>query len=115
MSWDANTVIAVSTIVTAIATGCIALFTWYTAQIAKANLKTAEAIGFFTGAMESHSNLHLAIEAARGVKGEPIECVWWDPTLEAPPSTAGHGQPVTLKRIYMFVPREKRRGATKAV
>jgi hypothetical protein len=48
--------------------------------------KVYERIARLTGAMESHSDIMLRIEAMRGApEGKPIELVWWDPSIEEPP------------------------------
>lgn len=63
-----------------------------------------ERIEWLTGAMETHSDLMLKIEARRGIQGQSIELIWWDPTIEAIPTSAAHGEPVKLERIYCAVP-----------
>ena len=60
-------------------TATIALFTYLV-------WKVYERIAWLTGAMETHSELMLRIEACRGVRDEPIKLLWWDPTIEDPPS-----------------------------
>jgi hypothetical protein len=66
-------------------------------------------IAWLTGAMESHSAILLRLEAARGVNTEAVEVVWWDPTIERMPSTAVHGEPAKLERIYMAIPMRMRK------
>ena len=66
--------------------------------------KVYERIAWLSGAMESHSDLMLRLEALRGINGKPIELVWWDPTVENIPSVKEHGKPVEMKRIYVFLP-----------
>lgn len=67
-------------------------------------------IAWFTGAMESHSDLMLRIEALRGIEhGQPIELIWWDPNIEEPPIDRKHGNPVDMKRIYLYLPLKYRR------
>ena len=56
----------------------IALFTYLV-------WKVYERIAWITGAMETHSDLMLRIEARRGINGEPIKLVWWDPTIQPLP------------------------------
>jgi hypothetical protein len=63
-----------------------------------------ERIAWFTGAMESQSDIMMRIEALRGVNSQPIELIWWDPTIEPPPTTKEHRTPVDLRRIYVFLP-----------
>jgi hypothetical protein len=70
--------------------------------------KTYYRIEWLTGAMESHSNLMLRIEARRGIKGEPIELLWWDPTIEPVPTEKRHGQEIDLSTIYIYLPPELR-------
>lgn len=43
--------------------------------------KVYERIAWLTGAMESHSELMLRIEAKRGIEGQPIEILQWDPIV----------------------------------
>ena len=52
--------------------------------------KVYERIAWLTGAMESHSDLMLRINAARGINGKPIDLVWWDPTIADAPVTKEH-------------------------
>jgi len=47
--------------------------------------KVYERIAWLTGAMETHSDLMLRIEAKRGINEQPIKLVWWDPTIADPP------------------------------
>jgi hypothetical protein len=71
--------------------------------------KVYERIAWLTGAMESHSSLMLRIEALRGINGKPVELVWWDPTIEPPPTVMEHGKPVEVNRIHVYVPPRFRR------
>ncbi len=71
--------------------------------------KVYERMEWLTGAMETHSDLMLRIEARRGIKGEPIKLVWWDPTIEKTPTKKEHGQEIDLSTIYMYLPLEMRR------
>lgn len=71
--------------------------------------KTYEQIAWFTGSMETHSDLMLRIEARRGINGEPIRLLWWDPTIENTPAEKKHGQEVDLSTIYIYLPLEMRR------
>lgn len=64
---------------------------------------------FFTGAMETHSDLMLQIEARRGIMGEPIKLVYWDPTIDKFPKKKQHGQEVDLSVIYIGLPLSMRR------
>ncbi len=67
----------------------------------------AERANWFTGAMESHSDMQLRI-AAREAK---IKIVWWDKSRHGkPPSLASikHGEEVNLDTIYLHVPPELR-------
>ena len=58
-----------------------------------------------TGAMETHSDLMLRIEAKRGVnENESIKLIWWDPTIEEPPIVREHGKEVDLREIYIYLP-----------
>ena len=48
--------------------------------------KVYERIAWLTGAMETHSDLMLRIEALRGIDGKQIALIWWDPTIGDPPT-----------------------------
>src|SRR5262245_21634256 len=71
--------------------------------------KVYERIAWLTGAMETHSDLMLRIEALRGVNNKPIELIWWDPTIAAPPVQMEHGKPVEMNRIHIYLPLKLRR------
>lgn len=116
-----NTVIAVFSVVTSLATVAIAYLTYKTGVLAERSLGiTAELVAmnqrqnWFTGSMESHSALMLRIEAARGVNGKSIETLWWDPTIEKAPIKREHGKPAQLGPIYLFVPEDERQKISKA-
>ena len=81
----------------AVLTLIIALFTYLVWRV-------YERIAWLTGAMESHSNLMLRIEALRGINGKPLELIWWDPTIGPIPSVKEHGKPVDVTRIYIYLP-----------
>ncbi len=59
-------------------------------------VKVYDRIAWLTGSMESHSDLMLRIEARRGINGEPVKLLWWDPTIEGVPTKKQHGQEVDL-------------------
>ena len=64
---------------------------------------------WLTGAMESHSNIMVRIEALRGVGGQPIKMIWWDPNLEKPPVEEKiHGREVNTDLIYQALPENLR-------
>jgi hypothetical protein len=71
--------------------------------------KVYERIAWLTGAMETHSDLMLRIEASRGINGRPIRLVWWDPTIVEPPINREHGQEVNLETIYCYLPPKLRK------
>ena len=71
--------------------------------------KVYERMAWLTGAMETHSDLMLRIEARRGISGEPIKLLWWDPTIEQIPTKKQHGQEIDLSTIYIYLPLEMRR------
>ena len=91
-----------ATFIMILLTAFIALFTFLV-------WKVYERIASLTGAMESHTELMLRIEARRGIAGEPVKVIWWDPTLESPPIERKHGQEANLDTIYCFVPLSERR------
>jgi hypothetical protein len=66
-------------------------------------------IEWLTGAMESHSEIMLRIEAKRGINGQPIKLVAWDPTIEAPPVKREHGQEIDVNTIYVYLPLNQRK------
>lgn len=78
---------------------------FFTFQVWKVYVRTE----FLTGAIESHSNLMLRIEASRGINGKPIKLVWWDPTVEKPPVEQAHGQEIDISTIYIYLPLDQRR------
>ena len=104
-------------LVSAVAQGGSAIaIVWLTIQmrdIAASNLKVSQEIAWFTGAMESHSDIALKLEAAKVSKETGMELVWWDPSKEAPKSDKRHGAPVELKRIYFYLPLQMREGGAR--
>lgn len=67
--------------------------------------KVYERIAWLTGAMESHSDLMLRIEALRGApNGKPIDLIWWDPSIKEAPIVQEHGKKVELNQIYVYLP-----------
>ena len=66
-------------------------------------------IEWLTGALESHSDIQLAIAA----KEAGMEVIWWDPTLEKVPTVRKHGEPRDLSRVYTFLPLGERAGSRK--
>ena len=65
---------------------------------------------WLSGALESHSELNLRLNAEQHGKG----VVWWDPTHDGPEkkrplSTPVHGESATLGTVYVYVPQENRR------
>ena len=72
--------------------------------------KVYERMAWLTGAMESHTDLMLRIEAKRGIKdGREIKLIWWDPTIERPPIKREHGQEMELDTIYVYLPPNERK------
>jgi hypothetical protein len=73
--------------------------------------KVYERIAWLTGAMESHSEWMLRIEACRGIRNEPIKLIWWDPTIAEPPSQKQkqHGKEIDMSIMYIFLPLNLRR------
>jgi hypothetical protein len=95
-----------SAVVTALATLGMIWLGW-------ANLKTAKAIAWYTGAMESHSHLNLILEAKKMKGDRDIELIWRDPSVEPTPVEAVHKEPVNKKSIYVYLPAELRLGKVK--
>lgn len=71
--------------------------------------KVYERIAWLTGAMESHSDIMLRIEAKRGINGQPIKLVAWDPTIQASPAKREHGQEFELDTLYVYLPLNERK------
>ncbi len=94
--------IAVSAAASAFATVAIAVFSW---MLWRSNKR----IEWFTGAMQTHSEIQLAIAA----KAAKMEVIWWDPTLEKVPTVRKHGEPRDLSHVYIFVPPNERVGSRK--
>ena len=65
-------------------------------------------IEWFTGSMETHTDITLRIAAKQGVHAEPIRLLWWDPTLGETPSKKEHGKEADLSTVYIFLPPERR-------
>lgn len=95
---------------TLINVGFTAVIAWFTYLV----WKTYKQIEWLTGSMESYAMLTLAIEAKRGTatKKKPIKVVWWDPTIEKPPTTYRHGKEADLETIYIYVPPRYRKWRT---
>ena len=71
-------------------------------------------LNFFVGAMESHSDLMLKIEAKRGINSKPINVVWFDPTVKHNLNNSKlDGKEVELDTIYAYLPLELRKNKTK--
>lgn len=71
--------------------------------------RSGKRVEWFTGAMESHSEIQLAIAA----KEAGIEVIWWDPTLEKNPTDRKHGEHRDISRVYFFLPPDERVGNRK--
>jgi hypothetical protein len=95
-----------------ILTAAIAYFGWQTGKVHERIETLYARIAWLTGAMESHSELMLLIEAKRGIGGEPIRTIWWDPTVEGP-SAVTHREERPLDVIKFFVPERFRKGTEK--
>ena len=69
-----------------------------------------ERIEWLTGAIESHSDMMLRLEAIRVSRvGEPIEIIWWDPSVDSPPLKYDHESKLELGLIYRSVPPKHRK------
>jgi hypothetical protein len=73
-----------------------------------ATWRTAKKVEWLTGAMESHSFLMVRLAA----KEQGVKCIWWDPTIEAPPPHS-YREDAVLDSIRIFLPMEHRQGAKK--
>jgi hypothetical protein len=62
-----------------------------------------------TGAMETHSQLMLMLEA----KKQGVDVIWWDPFFEGPnkkwPRHASHNTKARIKEIFIGLPESRRR------
>jgi hypothetical protein len=79
-------------------TAITAVFTWLV-------WKTYERLAWLTGAMESHSTMQLRLAA----KKADVPVIWWDPTIEAPPTTPQHKEIATLEQIFLYLPVHRRK------
>ena len=86
----------------AISTVVIAVLSYFVFKINKQ-------MAWFTGAMESHSEIQYLLSAQR----DKIPIVWWDPTIEKVPNKPKHGDPVEIKKIYRYLPVNLRQGKKK--
>jgi hypothetical protein len=80
------------------ATVAIAFFAWTSWRVSRQ-------LAWFTGAMETHSDLLMKMEARR----QKIPMIWWDPTIAPFPSSAEHGKPVRMRKIWSGMPLHRRR------
>ncbi|MGW8246774.1 MAG: hypothetical protein ACWGOV_01580 [Acidiferrobacterales bacterium] len=86
-------------------TGALAYFAFQTFLINKR-------LAWFTGAMESHSELMMRIEAARGINGKPIPVIWWNPEPseeEAFHTPHEHKEEAKITEIKLKVPISQRK------
>ena len=95
-----------ATWITVIFTGFIVIFTYLV-------WKVYERMAWLTGAMATHSNLMLRIEALRGINHEPIKLIWWDFSIGDPPRKDEHGQEVDVSTVYIGLPLKKRKNRKK--
>ncbi len=86
-------------LIVAIFAAIITFFAW----------RISQRVAWLTGAMESHSSIMLMIEAKRGINGQPIKNVWWDPTIETTPGGKEHNKDVELNCIYSYLPLTERK------
>ena len=91
-----------STVVSGLATVVIAILSYHL-------WRSSKRVEWLTGALESHSEIQLAIAA----KEADMEVIWWDPTLEEVPSVRKHGEQRDLSRVYTFLPLRERAGSRK--
>ena len=91
-----------STVVSGLATVVIAI-------LSLALWRSSKRVEWLTGALETHSDIQLAIAAKRA----EIELIWWDPTVELVPSVRKHGEQRDLSRIYTYLPPSERTGTRK--
>jgi hypothetical protein len=67
--------------------------------------RSSRSIEWFTGAMESHSDLMLRME----VRAKGVKMVWWDKTIKPIPFSGKHSEEVTIEEIYISLPPRLRR------
>ena len=94
----------VSMIVTAIAALASAIATVVIAILSRSLWQSNKRVEWFTGALESHSEIQLAIAA----KEAGMEVIWWDPNIAKVPTVRKHGEPRDLTRIYIYLPPNER-------
>ena len=71
--------------------------------------KVYERIAWLTGAMETHSDIIMRIEAKKGINGNPIKLIAWDPTIAPPPIKRKHGEEIDVNTIYVYLPLSQRK------
>lgn len=91
--WD-----VVHSVIEVIMAAAIVYFAW-------ASWRVSTRLAWFTGAMESHSDIMMRLEAQK----QKIPMVWWDPTVEAfPRDGIAHGKPCHIKRLAIGMPEHLR-------
>jgi len=88
-----------ATIVTTLSTLAIAFFAYQQSSINKKIYELQDRLTWFTGAMESHSQIMLQLEAENYGK----ELIWWDPNYEKPPFPHKHGDKATVERVMIYI------------
>lgn len=89
-------------------TGVVALLTVFIVVLTYLILVSYLKIEWFTGSMETYSQVMLRIEAAKGINGQPVKLLWWDPTIAELPVKRVHGQEIDTSTVYIFLPPNKR-------
>jgi len=92
-----------------VANWMLVLLTLFIAFLTYLVWKVYRQIAWLTGAMETHSEIMLRIEAKRGINGQPLRLVAWDPTIEPPPIKREHGKEIDLSTIYVYLPLQERK------
>ncbi|MDX1489303.1 MAG: hypothetical protein R3268_13925 [Acidiferrobacterales bacterium] len=91
--WD-----VVHSVIELILAAAIACFAW-------ASWRVSTRLAWLTGAMESHSDIMMSLEATK----QKVPMVWWDPTVEVfPHDGVAHGKPCSIKKLAIGMPEHLR-------
>jgi len=87
--------------------GSLAFSGWMTSRATQQIARFNERLTWFTGAMESHSEIMMRLTAQRD--GVPV--VYWDPNEEAVPTEPlkKHKASADIKTVYQYLPTHLRK------
>ena len=93
----------VHSVVELLLAGAIVYFAW-------ASWRVSSRLAWLTGAMESHSDIMMRLEAQK----QEIPMVWWDPTVEVfPDEGIAHSKECRMNKIAVGLPEHLRKHAGK--